>query len=127
MKARFGARWLIATLLILAGLGTAAQSGQVIPAFWDAELLHDYELPLATPGMSPTHVSRDYYYALAERPLFKSYPIYHPDREPAGYLERLRQAEPERLFDPAILKTDADWIAAGVTTRAVLIAFLKTL
>ena len=106
-----------ARILILAALlpvgALLGQSPPVIPAFWDAELLHDYELPLATPGMSPTHVSRDYYYALPERPLFKSYPIYHPGREPAGYLDRLRQAEPERMFDPAVLKTDADWIAAG--------------
>lgn len=63
--------------------------------------------------MSPAHVSRDYYYALPERRLFKSYPIYHPDREPAGYLDRLRAAEPEQVFDSANLKTDADWIAAG--------------
>ena len=97
----------------MAGLGAAAQSGVVIPAFWDADLLHDYELPLATPAMSPTHVSRDYYYSLAERPLFRSYPIYHPDREPANYLDRLRAVDPERIFDSAALRTDAAWIAAG--------------
>ena len=102
---------LVFAVAAFAGLG--AQTRPAIPAFWDTDLLHDYELPLATPSQSPTHVSRDYYYALAERPLFKSYPIYHPDREPAGYLERLRAAEPERAFDPANLNTDADWIAAG--------------
>lgn len=104
--------WILAAALVPASL-LFAQSRPEIPAFWDAELLHDYELPLATPSQSPTHVSRDYYYALPERTLFKSYPIYHPDREPAGYLERLRAAEPERVFDPANLTTDADWIDAG--------------
>lgn len=101
--------------VLSAGVASAlsAQSGFAIPAFWDAELLHDYELPLATPAMSPAHVSRDYYYALPERRLFKSYPIYHPDKEPAGYLEQLRAAEPQPAFDAAQLKTDADWIAAG--------------
>jgi len=63
--------------------------------------------------MSPIHVSRDYYYALPERRVFKSYPIYHPDREPAGYFDQLRAAEPEEVFDAAKLKTEADWIAAG--------------
>lgn len=89
---------IIAATIVAAGLATvlAAQSRPVIPAFWDAESLHDYELPLATPAMSPVHVSRDYYYALPERRLFKSYPIYHPDREPAGYLDRLRAADPVR-------------------------------
>jgi hypothetical protein len=104
-------------LLLAAALLPAAvllgQSPAVIPPFWDAESLHDYELPLATPGMSPTHVSRDYYYGLPERRLFKSYPIYHPDREPAGYLEQLRAAEPEVVFDAAQLKSDADWVVAG--------------
>jgi hypothetical protein len=111
VKSRAGA-WVIAAVLLPA-TALLSQSLPVIPPFWDADLLHDYELPLATPAMSPSHVSRDYYYALAERPLFKSYPIYHPDREPAGYLERLRAATPERVFEPANLKTDADWIAAG--------------
>ena len=106
---------IITVTLVAAGIATvlASQPQSFIPAFWDADLLHDYELPLATPAMSPVHVSRDYYYALAERPLFKSYPIYHPDREPAGYLDRLRAAQPERVFDPANLNNDADWIAAG--------------
>jgi len=105
--------WCAAVLAAAAFAGLSAQSGPVIPAFWDAGLLHDYELPLATPAMSPTHVSRDYYYALPERRLFKSYPIYHPDQEPSGYFDRLRRAEPELVFDAAALKTGADWIAAG--------------
>ena len=107
------ARALILAAALLPAGALLGQSPLVIPAFWDAELLHDYELPLATPAMSPTHVSRDYYYALPERPLFKSYPVYHPDREPAGYLDRLRTIEPERVFDAAALRTDAEWIAAG--------------
>lgn len=92
---------------------TAAQLTVSIPEFWTEPLLHDYELPLATPANSPQHVSRDYYYALPERVLYKSYPIYHPSREPAGYLDTLRMLEPERIFDQGTFKTDADWIAAG--------------
>ena len=89
----------------------AAQSA--IPAFWSTELLGDYELPLATLARTPSHVPRDYYYALPERRVYKSYPVYHPDREPAGYMDRLRAAEPEIVFDAARIRTDADWIAAG--------------
>jgi mono/diheme cytochrome c family protein len=107
----------LTTVALAAGLlcagGLIAQSNALIPEFWSEELLHDYELPLASPEHSPKHVSRDYYYALPERVLYKSYPIYHPSREPAGYLEKLRSLEPERVFDAANLKTDADWIAAG--------------
>ena len=61
----------------------AVQPTVTIPEFWSEELLHDYELPLAAPDDTPKHVSRDYYYALPERVLYKSYPIYHPSREPA--------------------------------------------
>jgi hypothetical protein len=100
-------------ILFATVVSAARQSAAVIPSFWDADALHDYELPLATPTATPKHVSRDYYYALPERVLYASYPIYHPSREPAGYLDSLRKAEPKRIFDPATLVTDADWIAAG--------------
>jgi hypothetical protein len=108
-------RWTTPALaagLLFAG-ALIAQSPSPIPEFWSEALLHDYELPLATPSATPKHVSRDYYYTLPERVLYKSYPIYHPSKEPAGYLDTLRSLEPERTFDAAALKTEADWIAAG--------------
>ena len=108
-------RALVAAALVL-GATVVAASRQLtvsIPSFWDRESLHDYELPLASPQHSPQHVSRDYYYALPERIVYASYPIYHPSREPAGYLESLRQTEPKRVFDPATLVSEADWIQAG--------------
>ena len=52
---------------------------------------------------------------MAVRPIYKSYPIYAPGREPAGYIDWLGQQEPVVSFDPATLRTDADWIAAGET------------
>ena len=104
---------LVVAAVLMVSAVTASQPGPAIPEFWSEELLHDYELPLATPQNTPTHVSRDYYYALPERVLYKSYPIYHPSREPAGYLDTLRALDPERAFDPSTLKTEADWIAAG--------------
>ena len=103
--------------------GIAAQPAVSIPEFWSEELLHDYELPLATPENTPKHVSRDYYYALPQRVLYKSYPIYHPAREPAGYLDTLRTLEPEAAFDAAKLKTEGDWIAAGRDVFEMPIAY----
>jgi cytochrome c551/c552 len=84
-----------------------------IPRTWDSLALHDYELPLATPKATPKHVSPDYYYKLPERVIYKSYPIYAPGHEPKGYMEWLKQQEPEVAFDPAKLKTEEDWIRAG--------------
>ena len=45
--------------------------------------------------------------------IWKSYPIYRPDRAPEGYLQRLESLEPEVAFDAATLKTEQDWIEAG--------------
>ncbi|MBX7136129.1 MAG: hypothetical protein K1X67_25950 [Fimbriimonadaceae bacterium] len=78
----------------------------------DSEIA-DLEIPLARAEFSPKHVSADYYYRIRERPVYKTYPIYAPGREPAGYFEWLQKQEPEIIFDAAKLKTEADWIAAG--------------
>jgi hypothetical protein len=50
---------------------------------------------------------------LRERTIYRSYPVYHPDREPPGYWEQLQSEEPQVAFDAAKLKTKQDWIAAG--------------
>jgi len=84
-----------------------------IPRFWDDHEVEQFELPLANARYSPKHLSAAEYYALAVRPIYKTYPVYAPGREPAGYRERLKQLEPEIIFDPAKLRTKADWIAAG--------------
>ena len=84
-----------------------------IPKTWDDEAVHSLELPLAGLGKPATHVSSDYYYGIPIRKIYKTYPLESPGKEPAAYLEWLRQQEPEVVFDPAKLKTEADWIRAG--------------
>jgi hypothetical protein len=84
-----------------------------IPRTWDDEAVAALEVPLANPEFSPKHVSADYYYRIPVRPIYKTYPVYAPGREPAGYIERLAQQEPEIVFDPARLHTEEDWIRAG--------------
>ncbi len=54
-----------------------------------------------------------FYYRLAIRPIYKSYPIYAPDREPPGYMDWLAQQEPELAFDASREHSDDEWIAAG--------------
>jgi hypothetical protein len=84
-----------------------------VPRTWEEEAMASVELPLASTGVPPEHISSDYYYRMPVRPIYKSYPIYAPGKEPPGYFERLQQLEPEIVFDPAKLKTEADWITAG--------------
>ena len=103
----------VAIVLALAVRVVAAQFAPVIPRFWSEELLREYELSLATPERTPRHVSSEYYEALPQRVLYRSYPIYRPDREPAGYVDRLQTLEPKVVFDPRALRTEADWIEAG--------------
>ena len=85
----------------------------VIPRTWDDRAMAEFELPVADPAVKRAHISADYYYALPERVIYKTYPVYAPGREPAGYLDRLRQADPEVTFDASALRTEADWIRAG--------------
>jgi Di-haem oxidoreductase, putative peroxidase len=88
-----------------------------VPRVWDDQAIATVELPLANPVGSPRHISSDYYYKIPVRPIYKSYPVYAPGREPAGYMDWLKQQEPEIVWDDAgrkpALNTEADWIKAG--------------
>jgi mono/diheme cytochrome c family protein len=53
------------------------------------------------------------YYKIPVPPIYKSYPIYHPAKEPPGYIKWLRQQEPQVVFDTSKLSTRSDWEAAG--------------
>ena len=66
------------------------------------------------------------------RPIYRQYAAYPPDRRPAGYIEWLRQQEPEIIWGEdkngrkhaPPLKTEADWIKAGeIVFDAVLGSF----
>jgi len=88
-----------------------------IPRTWDHDALDTLEVPLANPIGSPKHPSADYYYRIPVAPIYKTYPVYAPGREPAGYFDRLAQQAPEIVWDDAghrpPLETEADWIRAG--------------
>jgi hypothetical protein len=86
----------------------------VIPKTWDEEALRSLEVPLPDPKFSPVAVPVEYYYRMPVRPIYRSYPIYAPDREPANYFEWLKRQEPEVLWEnSARLETELDWIKAG--------------
>jgi hypothetical protein len=80
---------------------------------WVDEEIATLELPLADKAASPIHVPADYYYRIPIRPIYKSYPVYAPGKEPIGYLEWLKQQEPQLAFDPSKLETEEDWRRAG--------------
>lgn len=97
-----------------------------IPKTWvDGETI-GLELPLADPGSSPKHISSDYYYRIPVRPIYKSYPIYAPGKEPPGYFEGLSKLEPQITFDSSTLKTERDWINAGELVFDAPIEFVSS-
>lgn len=106
-----GAALAAAFVLIATGRGRTAAPPDV-PRVWDDAAMREVELPLAA-HIPVHHVAAEYYYRIPTRPNLKTYPIYAPGREPAGYWKWLQQQEPQPAFDPDALKTDADWIAAG--------------
>jgi hypothetical protein len=85
-----------------------------IPKTWDEQAMATLEVPLADAAASPVPVSADYYYRIPVRPIYRTYPVYHPDKEPPGYVERLKGVEPELLsFDFSKVTTPDEWIRIG--------------
>jgi hypothetical protein len=100
-------------LLSLVGSGRAQGTTPAIPKVWDDAEMATLEVPLAQAAASPKQIPADYYYRIPLRPIYKSYAVYAPGKEPLGYLEWLKQQEPETAFNASELKTEADWIKAG--------------
>ena len=90
-------KFLTLALLMLLGFAAHMHTGKAhetensfrpaIPKTWDDQAMAALEVPLADPAGSPVHVSADYYYSITERPIYKSYPVYGPGKEPPGYEE----------------------------------------
>ena len=100
-----------------------------IPKTWDDKAMESLEVPLANPAASPKYVSSEYYYRMPVRQIFKSYPVYHPDKEKPAYMDWLKKQEPQIIFDSSKLETQQDWIKAGeiVFDAPIDFAFADTL
>jgi hypothetical protein len=107
--------WLV-PILSLAAVATAQHDPTSwvpeVPRVWDEKALADWATPLAGLNAPPTDISAAEYYALPEENL-RSYPVYMPGREPAGYWDELARLGPRPLIEPDKLATQADWVAAG--------------
>src|SRR5262245_50720739 len=82
------------------------------PKIWNDKDLATWALPVTGVNATPNFYTEAEYYAapIAE---FRTYPVYHPDREPAGYMDWLRQQDPKPLVAPGEIKSDADWVKLG--------------
>lgn len=92
---------------------TSLAQSPAVPRTWDEERLATMELPNAATGEPAKHVDAQFYYSTPAAVIYRTYPIYHPDHEPEGYIESLLKKEPEIVFDAAKLHTEEDWVRAG--------------
>lgn len=96
---------------ILLAVCAACSSRIVVPRLWDKQALETWATPLAS-GITPSYLTPEEYYAKPVDNL-RTYPVYHPDREPPGYREELLRRGPQPLIEPQKLRNEADWIEAG--------------
>ena len=100
--------------LILAGgvsLVVLAETTSV-PRTWDDEALADWATPVAGLGARPGHFSAAESYRAPVDNL-RTYPVYYPGREPAGYWEMLQSVGPKPLIESKLRSSDADWARDG--------------
>jgi hypothetical protein len=79
---------------------------------WDDAGLATWGTPVAGLNVRPGYFSSAEYYR-APIDNLRTYPVYLPDREPAGYWEVLRKKHPEPLIELNKTRTKAEWIVAG--------------
>jgi ribosomal protein L19 len=112
----------VAQCVLMAQTASRPLPPEAIPKIWNDEALKRLEVPLTHAEASARHIAADYYYKIPVRRIYRSYPIYSPGHEPAGYMEWLRGREPEVVWDydaggrplhSPPLRTREDWIKAG--------------
>ncbi len=106
-------KYLLVSAVFICTAGAGQEVKWCIPTVWDDTAIASTTLPLAVPAATPVQISSKYYYGIPVRPIYKSYPVYRPDREPAGYIDSLKKLDPQIAFDAAKLKSQEDWTRAG--------------
>ena len=84
-----------------------------VPKAWNDQGLSEWATPVAGINLRPSHFTETELAKVPVYELYRSYPAYHPDREPPGYWQWLQSRNPEPLINAAELRTDGDWIKAG--------------
>ena len=99
-----------ALAILLSGVLLAAST--LVPRTWDETQLQEWATPVAGLNARPGHFSAAEYYR-APIDNLRTYPVYYPGREPAGYWEMVQSVGPKPLIEPATLSSEAEWLRAG--------------
>ena len=103
---------LLISLMLVGSVWAQSDFRPDIPKTWDDAALADWATPVAGLNQRPVHMSSKEYYSLTVENL-RTYPVYAPGREPAGYWQKLQETGPKPLIEPGQLKSEADWVSAG--------------
>jgi hypothetical protein len=108
----------LAVAACLVGGAFAADEPRIdAPRFWNDRELADWATPIAALEVRPGHFSEREYYAAPLAEWVRTYPVYAPGREPAGYREMLERRAPEPLIAPGA-RTTGEWTADGARVFA---------
>lgn len=102
----------VVALALIFGI-VSFRSSDLIPKPWELELIKKSHLPPPDSSVSVRYASEEYYNSLPEHVIYKTYPVYLREFEKPGYLDSLRQREPEVAFDLNKINSREDWIKAG--------------
>lgn len=86
---------------------------ELIPVTWNMKSIKEFHLPPPDTSVKVVYASEEYYNSLPEHTITKTFPMYIVEKERPGYLDSLRQLQPEVVFDPAKIMSEEDWIKAG--------------
>ena len=70
-----------------------------IPKTWDMEAIKKFHLPPPDSTVKVTYASEEYYNSLPDHVISKTFPMYIREFEKPGYIDSLRNLEPEIMFD----------------------------
>lgn len=104
--------------LVISSVGPIRSAGQTettltrAPRIWTEESLRDWANPIAGINLRPKHLSEGDFYSAPVVDL-RTYPVYHPDYEPAGYLASLKKRAGEPLLPIGKARSRQGWIEAG--------------
>lgn len=101
------------TLLVAVPAIALAQFHPDVPKAWSEEALQSMTLPLAGLSTPIKYAPADWYSRIPERVIYRGYPVYAPNKEPADYLNFLSAQDPEIAFDASKLSSEGDWLRAG--------------
>ena len=105
-------RWMIPVLLLVLALSVIAKTETRVPKIWDDERWRTGRRHWLRSRFDRHITLRPSTYSVPADNL-RTYPVYPPDKEPAGYWEALQKKKPEPLVDLSKIRTKQDWIAAG--------------